>query len=123
MPRGDGTGPIGAGPMSGRGAGYYGGFGAPGFMAPGPGRGFGRGLGFRAGRGRCFRGMMLAPWGERGPQAGPWPAQPAPGYVAPSREQEREMLQGQIEHLENALSDLQQRLNELRRESSGPDAR
>lgn len=108
--------------MSGRGAGYCAGFGAPGFMTPGPGRGFGRGLGFRGGRGRRCRGMMFAPWGGRVPQAGPWPAQPAPGFAGPSREQEREMLQGQIEHLENTLSDLQQRLNELDRDKSGPDA-
>jgi len=53
MPRGDGTGPMGMGPMTGRAAGYCAGYGAPGFMNPIPGRGFaGRGIGFGFGRGR-----------------------------------------------------------------------
>ena len=63
MPFGDGTGPRGMGPMTGRGAGYCAGFGMPGFANPIPGRrflglglgrrrwvgpGFGRGMGFGA---------------------------------------------------------------------------
>ena len=59
MPFGDGTGPRGTGPMTGRGAGYCTGFGRPGFANPihlrrwfgfgwrGWGRGRGRGLGRR----------------------------------------------------------------------------
>jgi hypothetical protein len=68
MPFGDGTGPRGLGPMTGRGAGYCGGSGRPGLANPalgwrrpysygystpvwpswgyGVGRGFGRGLGW-----------------------------------------------------------------------------
>ncbi|MHC4199744.1 MAG: DUF5320 domain-containing protein, partial [Planctomycetota bacterium] len=45
MPRGDGTGPAGTGPMTGRAAGFCAGYPVPGFMNPTPGRGF-------AGRGR-----------------------------------------------------------------------
>jgi hypothetical protein len=63
MPFGDGTGPMGIGPMTGRGAGFCAGFGAPGFNNPMPvypyhygyvhlapvwtkwGYGFGRGFG------------------------------------------------------------------------------
>ena len=52
MPRGDGTGPNGMGPMTGRGAGFCAGFNMPGFMNPMPGRGFGRGYGFGRGSGR-----------------------------------------------------------------------
>ena len=65
MPRGDGKGPEGLGPMTGRGLGYCAGFDSPGFtkgigrglgrgLARGRGRGIGRGLGrgFRGGRGR-----------------------------------------------------------------------
>ena len=47
MPRGDGTGPLGFGPMTGRGMGYCAGFPVPGYMAPR--------WGLRRGRG--FRGM------------------------------------------------------------------
>jgi len=46
MPFGDGTGPRGMGPMTGRGAGYCAGFSQPGFTNPMPGRGrFSLGLG------------------------------------------------------------------------------
>ena len=47
MPRGDGTGPGGFGPMTGRGAGYCAGFDAPGFANNVPaGRGMAKGRGF-----------------------------------------------------------------------------
>jgi hypothetical protein len=49
MPRGDRTGPAGAGPMTGRGAGFCAGYNAAGFQTVGGGfgRGCGRGFGFR----------------------------------------------------------------------------
>jgi len=49
MPWGDGTGPLGQGPMTGRRMGYCAGYGVPGYMNPGFGfgRGFGRGFRFR----------------------------------------------------------------------------
>ena len=56
MPRGDKTGPLGAGPMTGRAAGYCAGYPVPGYMNPvggygrrGRGRGRGWGRGFRRG--------------------------------------------------------------------------
>jgi hypothetical protein len=57
MPWGDGTGPAGYGPMTGRAAGYCAGFGMPGFANPsvprmGMGWGFGRGGYGRGGYGR-----------------------------------------------------------------------
>ena len=54
MPRGDGTGPMGMGSMTGRGAGYCAGFNTPGFANPAPrmGMAFRRGVGFGRGRGR-----------------------------------------------------------------------
>lgn len=45
MPAGDGTGPTGTGPMTGRGAGFCAGNATPGFANPVPGRGRGRGFG------------------------------------------------------------------------------
>jgi len=101
MPGGDGTGPLGLGPMTGRAAGYCAGFPVPGFMNPIPGRGFwGWGRGFR-GRGRGWRhwywatglpgwaraSMGLPAWGGRfwGPFAGyspyAWRALPYGGYI------------------------------------------
>jgi hypothetical protein len=43
MPRGDGTGPMGLGPMTGRAAGYCAGYPTPGFMNPYGGRWLGSG--------------------------------------------------------------------------------
>ena len=51
MPFGDGTGPRGMGPMSGRGAGYCAGFGQPGFTNPILRRGW---FGFGFGWGRPY---------------------------------------------------------------------
>ena len=58
MPGGDGTGPRGLGPMTGRGMGYCVGYVRPRFMNPRFGPGFGRGRrfgrGFGRGRGQRF---------------------------------------------------------------------
>jgi len=56
MPGGDGTGPNGLGPMTGKGLGYCAGYRMPGgYINPIPGRGyFGRGCGCRRGRYRRF---------------------------------------------------------------------
>jgi hypothetical protein len=84
MPFGDGTGPLGLGPMTGRGAGFCAGFVRPGFASPMPGyphtygyghltpvwprwgydvgRGFGRGFGRGLGRGRRRWGPYGYPW-------------------------------------------------------------
>jgi hypothetical protein len=51
MPRGDGTGPAGMGPMTGRAAGYCAGYDMPGYMNPYGGR---MGGGFGWGRGRFW---------------------------------------------------------------------
>jgi len=80
MPFGDGTGPMGLGPMTGRGAGFCAGFGSPGFTNPTPGYsrpysygysipvrhrwgyGVGRGFGRGFGRGWRRRGAYGWPW-------------------------------------------------------------
>ncbi|HRT63051.1 MAG TPA: DUF5320 domain-containing protein [Syntrophales bacterium] len=58
MPRGDGTGPAGLGPMTGRAAGFCAGYSVPGYMNPAWGWGRGRGFGFfgRGGRGFGYFG-------------------------------------------------------------------
>ncbi len=55
MPRGDGTGPLGRGPMTGRGMGRGGGVGG----GRGAGRGAGRGMGAGRGRGAGIGGGRL----------------------------------------------------------------
>jgi hypothetical protein len=58
MPRGNGTGPMGIGPMTGRGAGFCAGFDAPGYAARGGNGGNGGGAGRRCGGGfRRFGGL------------------------------------------------------------------
>ena len=101
MPGGDGTGPMGLGPMTGRAAGYCAGYGVPGYMNPIPGRGyFGWGRGFwGAGRGRGWRGWYRATgmpgwvraaygmpaWGmpRPVPYYGPWPGAVWAGWRPP----------------------------------------
>jgi hypothetical protein len=61
MPFGDGTGPMGLGPMTGRGRGFCAGFGRPGFANPIAGRGFG--WGWRAPYGYPYYGGYTPPYG------------------------------------------------------------
>ncbi|GAB4335500.1 MAG: DUF5320 domain-containing protein [Candidatus Abyssubacteria bacterium] len=125
MPGGDRTGPMGLGPMTGRGAGYCAGFPTAGFMNPVPGRGFwggGRGRGFwgRGGGGRGWRhwfyatglpGWVRAGWGAA--PYGPYWWPPAPALT---REQEMELLRQQAEYFNEALDDIKQRIDELGKE-------
>jgi hypothetical protein len=112
MPRGDRTGPMGMGPMTGRGQGYCSGSGAPGYAAPGPGRGFGmgggRGRGFGGG-GRGWRHMYYATglpgWMRFGPYGAP--------YAAPDPETEKTALKNQAEALQSQLNAIQKRLDEI----------
>mgnify|MGYP002339301101 CR=1 FL=1 len=116
MPGGDRTGPMGMGPMSGRGAGFCAGFNQPGAMTPGfgcrggfgRGRGFGRGFGPGPGMGR-FRGMMPEPYYGYGP---------GPTSVM-SPDQERNMLQQEAKSLREALSALENRIAELENQDTG----
>jgi len=124
MPRGDGTGPMGMGPMTGRAAGYCAGYQVPGYANPVPGRGFGagfgrgRGVGFGRGMGFGFgRGFG---WGfaGQGGYAPPYGGYPYPAYgagYAPqvTQGQELNMLKTQAENFQNALSEIQKRIEEL----------
>jgi hypothetical protein len=119
MPWGDGTGPMGYGPMTGRGAGYCAGYGVAGSMNPAFGRRFwGRGGGFRGrGGGRGWRNRFYAagfPEAWNAP-ATPW-GLPA---VGPTREQEMELLQQQTAYFNEALEDIRKRIDELSKEKTG----
>ncbi len=116
MPAGDGTGPAGMGPMTGRAAGYCAGYGGPGYMnpVPGRGRGFGRGMrmGFRGGRGPMWgRGYSPYWYGAAVPYN-------AAATAAPTAQQEIEVLQSQAEYFENMLKEIQQRIDELEKQKS-----
>ena len=110
MPRGDGTGPMGMGPMTGRAAGYCAGYPTPGLVNPvggrglgmawGRGGGFGRGLAMRRGRGRAF-GFA-----------------PAPFAPTPTREQELDMLRSQADWMKDQMDAINQRIGELDQQKS-----
>lgn len=98
MPGGNRTGPLGMGPMTGRGAGFCAGFAAPAFMksmgAYGIGRGYGRG--FR----RMYGFMGFPNYGG--------------AYTPELRAtEEKEFLNNQVNFLENQLLQVQKRLQEL----------
>lgn len=119
MPGGDGTGPAGMGPMTGRAAGFCAGYAVPGFANPIPGRGFwgwGRGGGGRGWRNRYYA-TGLTGW-QRAASGYPPYGVPygAPYAPALSREQELEMLKGQAEYFDDALDGIKKRIEELEAE-------
>ena len=109
MPAGDGTGPMGLGEMTGRGAGFCAGFSAPGYMNPIPrrGRGMGRGWGRRRGRG------WRHPYFAMGLFDAPAAHGVAPYYAGPTREHQVAALRTQAEQLEGTLDEIRNRIAEL----------
>lgn len=102
MPRGDRTGPMGAGPMTGRRAGYCRGYNAPGF-ANQAASWQGAGYGFRGG-GRGWRNMLYAT-GQPGWQRF--------GYPPAVPQDEVETLKAQANMLQEQLRLINQRIEEL----------
>jgi len=111
MPRGDRTGPLGQGPMTGRGLGYCAGYSVPGFanpagagmgrgMAWGRGGGLGRGLAMRRGRGGF--GGFVPPF--------------APAFAAAPDEET--VLKSQLSALEDQLAAIKARLGEIGEEKA-----
>jgi len=105
MPGFNGTGPAGAGPMTGGGRGYC--TGVDSGFQPGYGRqGFGRGYG--AGRGRGYRRGFRA--------TGAYPMGNAPQYNVPDNMNsvdELRMLRAQADQIRSALDNIQKRMDEL----------
>lgn len=124
MPRGDRTGPWGAGPMTGRAAGYCAGYSVPGFMNPvgGYGRGWGRGRGrgFGRGWGRGFGiGWYTYPPPVVGqpiyPQAYPPVAQPqSPKQEVAALENYQKQLEAEKADLEQEMGGVKARIEELK---------
>ncbi len=105
MPRGDGTGPAGQGPMIGRAAGFCAGYDGPGYMTYGRPRLHLR-RGFRGGRGPGFRRGFT----DYAPQAQayrPFSEQEV------SREEQINMLKQTADNLAQELKMVEERLNEL----------
>lgn len=101
MPRGDRTGPMGAGPMSGRRAGYCAGYNAPGFANPAvPRLGLRRGF---TGGGHGWRHNYYA----TGSPA--WMRFGAP----PTPQQETDALKAQADWLKQQLDAINKRIEEL----------
>lgn len=96
MPRRDGTGPMGCGPLSGRAAGYCGGNGTPGAMSPGFGS-----------WGRCGIHRMFRATGAPG-----WTRFADFTAVEPVLETRR--LENQISWMEQSLKNAKDRLNQLK---------
>jgi len=135
MPGGDGTGPLGMGPMTGRAAGFCAGYPVPGYGNPIPERGgfgFGRGWGrgwFGGGRGRsrgwrnwygatglpgrAGYGMGLPAWG--GGQAYPYYGVPYGYPDAPelTSQQEADMLKEQAKAIQEELQSINERISTL----------
>lgn len=102
MPRGDRTGPLGMGPMTGMGAGFCSGSGVPGFMSAingkggsgmgrGRGKGFGMGIGWR--RGRAYKA--------------------ASEPVSYQQVDELSSLRNQAKYFEDALQSINRRISEF----------
>ena len=125
MPRGDGTGPMGYGPMTGRALGYCAGYGVPGYANPGfgprawYGRGRGRGLGYGRGLGlgygRAYRWGCVPPY----PAYGYFPAGVVDDREALRRE--ADYLKGQIDALSGRLAEIDETLKKMSKsEDAGP---
>ncbi len=112
MPRGDGTGPMGMGPMTGRGAGYCAGYAVPGFANVRGNWGGGRGWG---GGGRGWRNRFFAtgvPGWQWAGMAGANAAYPVDPAEARSRN--LEALTAQAGSLQNALNAINAQIETLR---------
>jgi len=126
MPGFDRTGPLGAGPRTGRGLGFCAGGPYPpayGGARYGAGRG---GIPWGGGRGRAWGGGRGWFGRGRGPRIGwrgwgvypppPYAAYGAPYYYPGPPEAEREWLEARVSDLENELEEARKRLDEMKQE-------
>jgi len=113
MPGGDGTGPSGLGPRTGRAAGYCAGYPSAGYVNPGFGGGrSGYGLGRGLGKGRG-RGLGLG-------RGFGWRAYPYPTYQAApelTQKQEAGILKDQAKALQEEMSLVNERIKALESEA------
>lgn len=105
MPGGNGTGPMGMGPMTGRGMGYCAGLASPGYSN----YGFGRGMG----RGRGYRKMYYATGMPGFMRDGAYASRYVPFASQPAEVSEKEFLQKQVDFLENQLKQVREQLSSV----------
>ena len=125
MPRGDGTGPAGLGPMTGRALGYCAGYSVPGYMNPVGRRSFyGRYIGRGIFGGRGYRNWFyqtgLPGWYRAQIGLPAWGGYINPYYAGPTRikpDEEAQILKEQANAIKQELSAINKRIEEL--ESSG----
>ncbi len=98
MPWGDGTGPDGFGPRSGRGLGFCNGYNSPGYFKRA------RGFGYFGGRGRRFFGNRS--WGPYWGSRVDLPYNYNPNYFQPSNDE----IKNEISNVERYLDDLKKML-------------
>jgi hypothetical protein len=126
MPRGDGTGPLGMGPTTGRGAGACTGYNVAGYANPWFGRGyfcrggcFGRGDAAGSGRGFKWQNWYNATgqpfWARGGQPSWNWPQGQAPqcGAAPMDKESEIALLNREASALEEELKQIKARLENL----------
>lgn len=117
MPGGDRSGPTGLGETTGRGAGYCGGFGAPGFENPAPRSGFGRrflryrgAFCYGSGRGRHgYRNIYYATGLPHSARSFGYAAR----YQEPDPEIEKRELKNEARILKSEMDAIQKRLEEI----------
>ena len=111
MPRGDRTGPMGQGPMTGRELGFCAGYDTPGYVKGGGG--MGRGFGFG---GRGFRRRWG--WGRASYFGASLPgyAGSMPWSQALSRDEEIRLLKTEADALKRTQKDIEKRLSDLEKE-------
>jgi len=103
MPGRDGTGPVGMGAMTGRGAGMCARVGMSGYENAVPGRGFG--MGYGRGRRNRFYATGQPGWMRFGGYAGP--------DRNPDTGMERQSLKSQADALQSELNAIKKRLSEI----------
>ncbi|MFW6134187.1 MAG: DUF5320 domain-containing protein [Elusimicrobiota bacterium] len=122
MPGGDGTGPTGAGPMTGRGAGFCAGYSVPGYANAAPRGGYAGNRG-PGGRRNWYYATGIPGWAryQRGMPAWGGRVNPAAGgynYPEMSPKEQADMLKRQSEDLKRELEDMKKEIQRLEKEAS-----
>ena len=105
MPFGDGTGPCGQGPMTGRGMGFCNGFNRPGFSNPGFGRGFRN----------WFKSTGILGW-RRAQKGMPAFGRGFPINQNPTDQQKLQLLEQERQYLEDQWKAIQKDLENIKQE-------